>query len=251
VALTSSYTKAHSKLDRFFREIRDKRVPERFKDQFLRELGFKSNIHKTYIPILKNLGFLTSDGKPTSRYMDFRNHSQSRVVMAEALKEAYADIFAITAYPTITDCAAIEEEFKRHHNCCDNVAKNMRHTFYSLLAQADRRSIKMMPIVSKKRFFLYALLLACLVPALAFINPLFAIVALPFCFMSCYYPFNAISKMYFHMEFNPPTFIGTKDPVTLSDYMLFLPFIFMALSMFFIFGELADYISNKNIFKFF
>ena len=41
------------------------------------------------VPLLKSLGFLSSDGAPTARYHAYRDQSQARRVMAEALREAY------------------------------------------------------------------------------------------------------------------------------------------------------------------
>lgn len=137
MALTSAYTEAYGKLGEFFSALRDGQAPPQFTHQVLSDLGFKSNKHRAYIPILKALGFLTPDGKPTQRYRDYRDHSQSRRVMGEALKEAYADIFLIKEKPSTADNAAVEGKFKSYHNASDNVALNMRRTFFSLLDLAD------------------------------------------------------------------------------------------------------------------
>lgn len=137
MALTSAYTEAYGKLGDFFNKLRDGQAPPLFTQQFLIDLGFKSNKQRAYIPILKALGFLTPDGKPTARYKDYRDHSQSKAIMGEALKEAYADLFLIKENPTSADSAAIEGKFKSYHNASDNVAINMRRTFMSLLELAD------------------------------------------------------------------------------------------------------------------
>jgi hypothetical protein len=137
MALTSAYTEAYGKLGEFFAALRDGQAPPLFTHQVLQDLGFKSNKHRAYIPILKALGFLTPEGKPTQRYSDYRDHSQSRRVMADALKEAYADIFLIKEKPSTADNAAVEGKFKSYHNASDNVALNMRRTFFSLLDLAD------------------------------------------------------------------------------------------------------------------
>lgn len=137
MALTSAYTEAYGKLGDFFAALRDGQAPPQFTHQVLLDLGFKSNKHRAYIPMLKALGFLTPDGKPTQRYKDYRDHSQSRRVMGEALKDAYADIFLIKEKPSSSDHAAVEGKFKSYHNASDNVALNMRRTFFSLLELAD------------------------------------------------------------------------------------------------------------------
>jgi hypothetical protein len=57
--------------------------------------------------------------------------------MAEAIKEAYSDIFLIKAKPSVTDKKAIEGKFKSFHNVSDNVAELMCKTFLALLAISD------------------------------------------------------------------------------------------------------------------
>jgi len=89
------------------------------------------------LPILKALGFLSADGSPTQRYKDYRNHSASKAVMGEAVKEAYSDIFLIKAKPTAADKALIEGKFKSFHNTSDVVANLMTKTFYALLELAE------------------------------------------------------------------------------------------------------------------
>lgn len=137
MALTNAYTEAYGKLGEFFSALRDGQAPPQFTHQVLQDLGFRSNKHRAYIPILKALGFLTPDGKPTQRYKDYRDHSQSRRVMGDALKEAYSDIFLIKEKPSTNDHAAVEGKFKSYHNASDNVAVNMRRTFFALLDLAD------------------------------------------------------------------------------------------------------------------
>jgi hypothetical protein len=57
--------------------------------------------------------------------------------MAEALREAYGDLFTIKATPTAGDRALIEGKFRSVHNATTNTAKLMASTFYSLLDLAD------------------------------------------------------------------------------------------------------------------
>lgn len=140
MALPSSYTQAYAKLGEFFGKIRDGQAPDQFSTQLLKDLGYKSNNHRAYIPILKSLGFLTPDGKPTSRYNDYRDHSRSKGIMADAIREAYSDIFLIKEHPTTSDKATIEGKFKSYHNASANVSKIMTNTFYALLALADLKS---------------------------------------------------------------------------------------------------------------
>jgi hypothetical protein len=87
--------------------------------------------------MLKSLGFLSPDGKPTSLYHEYRDHSRSTAVMTQALRNAYSDIFLIKAHPTDADKAILQGKFKSFHNQSDNVAGLMTKTFLALLKLAD------------------------------------------------------------------------------------------------------------------
>jgi len=57
--------------------------------------------------------------------------------MAEAIREAYGDLFTIKANPTDADRQLIEGKFRSVHNATANTAKLMASTFYALLDLAD------------------------------------------------------------------------------------------------------------------
>jgi hypothetical protein len=128
---------SYGQLAEFFSKIREGQAPTLFTQQLLKDLGFSSSNHRAFIPILKELGFLSPDGAPTSRYHEYRDYSRSNIVMGSALKEAYSDLFLIKQNPTSADKSVIQGKFKSFHNVSDNVAKNMTNTFYALLALAD------------------------------------------------------------------------------------------------------------------
>jgi len=137
MGLPTSYTQAHGVLEEFFSKIRDAQAPDKFGHQNLKDLGYKSNNHRPFIPLMKSLGFLSSDGSPTQRYHEYRSHSKSKVIMGDALKEAYSDIFLIKSNPSDKDKDLIQGKFKSYHNASDNVAKLHTNTFYALLDIAD------------------------------------------------------------------------------------------------------------------
>jgi hypothetical protein len=137
MALPTTYTQEFKRLDEFFSKIRDAQAPDKFTNQLLVDWGYKSNNHRPFIPILKALGFLTADGTPTQRYKEYRNHSASKSIMGDAIKEAYSDIFLIKEKPTASDKSLIEGKFKSYHNASDTVAGLMTKTFFALLDLAD------------------------------------------------------------------------------------------------------------------
>lgn len=137
MALTDAYVLATNRIPDLFGKIRDGQAPDRFTHQLLKDWGFNSTNDRAFIPLLKELGFLTADGKPTHRYHEYRDHSQSKQVMAQPLRDAYSDIFLIKEHPTATDKTAVEGKFKSFHNASDNVASLMAKTFLGLLNLAD------------------------------------------------------------------------------------------------------------------
>ena len=135
--LISTYVLPVNRSPTLFGKIRYGQAPERFTHQILKDWGFKSTNDRAFLPLLKALGFLTADGNPTQMYLTYRDHSRSKEVLGQALREAYGDIFFIKEHPTQADKSAIEGKFKSFHNTSENVAGLMASTFFGLLALAD------------------------------------------------------------------------------------------------------------------
>jgi Family of unknown function (DUF5343) len=140
VGLSNKYTLAISRVPDIFDKIRDGQAPEQFTQQLLKDWGFTSSNDRVMLPLLKDLGFLSPDGKPTARYHDYRDHSRSKAVIADAIRNAYSDIFLIKEHPTETDRVAIQGKFKSFHNVSDHVASLMTRTFYALLKLSDLKA---------------------------------------------------------------------------------------------------------------
>ncbi len=137
MALPSVYTQVYGQIPEFFQKIQEGQAPSTFTQQHLKDIGFASTNHRAFLPILKALGFLTPGGTPTNRYHDYRDKSQSRQIMGEAVKEAYSDLFLIKSHPKESDKNLIEGKFKSTHNAKDRPAELMAKTFFGLLAIAD------------------------------------------------------------------------------------------------------------------
>jgi len=150
MALTDSYVNVYGQLPEVFARISQGQAPDKFTAQYLKDLGFASSNHRAIIPLLKSLGFLSPDGVPTSRYHAYRDHSQSKSVLGQALREAYSDLFTIRAHPAKSDQNLIEGKFKSAHNTNDRLAKLMTSTFYSLLSIADVTPVPPKPTSESK-----------------------------------------------------------------------------------------------------
>jgi hypothetical protein len=151
MALANAYVQVYGQLSDVFERIAEGQAPDKFTTQHLKDLGFASSNFRAVIPLLKQLGFLSPDGTPTTRYHDYRNTARSRRVMADAIREAYGDLFTIKANPTDADRPLIEGKFKSAHNASPNVAKLMASTFYSLLDLADLSATEAKEIKETKK----------------------------------------------------------------------------------------------------
>lgn len=137
MSLTDTYVQAPGQIEQFLTTLAQGQAPPQFTLQYLKDLGFTSTNHRAFIPLLKALGFLSADGAPTARYHTYRDQSQSRKVLGEAVKQAYGDLFLIRSNPTDADRPLIEGKFKSAHNVSDVVARRMANTFLALLSLAD------------------------------------------------------------------------------------------------------------------
>src|SRR5262249_15808908 len=96
MALPRSYLTSTKNLSAILEAIRSAQAPEKFTIRFLESLDFSSTNDRLIIGVLKSLGFLSTDNaKPTERYFKFLDQSQAAAVLAEGIKEAYADLFQI------------------------------------------------------------------------------------------------------------------------------------------------------------
>lgn len=95
MALPDAWTIKTGTIKDYFEAIKQAQAPERFSVRFLEGLGFKSTNDRKFIGILRALRFLDADGKPTARYYEYLDLSRSEAVLAQAIREAFADLFAI------------------------------------------------------------------------------------------------------------------------------------------------------------
>src|SRR5689334_8267924 len=95
MALPDTYLLKTAAIPTYFDALLQAQAPQRFSAKFLESLDFKSPTDGLLIRLLKELKFLDADGVPTKRYYEFLDRSQSKRVLAAAIKDAYADLFAI------------------------------------------------------------------------------------------------------------------------------------------------------------
>lgn len=112
-------------------------APDVFNSEHLKAIGFGGSNDRAVVPLLKDIGFLDSNGKPTDRYRAYRNAAQSRRVLAEALRESYSELFTLNEDPTKISREDLQGVFKQRQNSTDRVATLQAATFTALVGLAD------------------------------------------------------------------------------------------------------------------
>ena len=143
--LGKRYLSSTKNLPKIMAAVVDGTAPDRFTQEHLKGIGFRSSNDRAVIPLLKELGFLGPDGSPTARYHAYRDPTRSKAVMATALTEAYPSAFTINANPTSRHRKLIEGKFKSIHNVSDRVAQAQVATFFALLKLADLQAARGTP----------------------------------------------------------------------------------------------------------
>jgi hypothetical protein len=120
-----------------FAAIKDASVPDRFSHEFLKQLGFTSSNDRSVIPVMKAMRFLDDNSVPTERYKRFRDDSIAGTVMAEGLRDAYADLFKVNEKAYELSGGPLKSAVKRITDKGDSAADKMARTFKTLADMAD------------------------------------------------------------------------------------------------------------------
>jgi hypothetical protein len=86
---------------------------------------------------------------------------------------------------------------------------------------------------------------------LAYVHPVFALLAVLLCALVSYYAVNLVSRVAFNKDFQPPTrgLSGWAVSRRWSDWLLLLPWVLLFVNLLFAFGEVADCMHDKNLWK--
>ncbi|HJR34520.1 MAG TPA: DUF5343 domain-containing protein, partial [Gemmatimonadales bacterium] len=102
-------------------------------------LEFKSTNDRLFINVLKDLGFIDTDGVPKDRYYAFLDRSQSAKVVAEGVREAYSDLFAVNKAAQDLSVEDVRNKLRTLYKGAkkDNLINRIASTFAALCEYAD------------------------------------------------------------------------------------------------------------------
>lgn len=139
MAIPTSYLTSTKNLGGILNSIIGAQAPEKFTTRFLESLDYKTSADRLIIGVLKSLGFLADDGRPTQRYFDYLDQTQSDAVMAKAIREAYSDLFQINKSAHKMSKSEVVNKFKTlsQGQYSEAVLDKMALTFTALCSHAD------------------------------------------------------------------------------------------------------------------
>lgn len=140
MAIPTSYLSGgFSKIPQYFDTLLTAKAPDKFTVKFMADLGYTSSNDRQFVNVLKAIGFLDEAGTPTTRYYNFLDQSKSKLMVAEGIREAYADLFALNTSAQKMTKEEVIGKFKTLTNGSKEIATigQMASTFIQLCSYAD------------------------------------------------------------------------------------------------------------------
>jgi Family of unknown function (DUF5343) len=139
MSLPTAYLTSAKNTQSIFQAIQAAQAPPRFTTRFLEGLGFSNSNDRAIINVLKSLGLLDDSGVPTKRYHEYLDQSQSATVLANAIREAYADLFRVNRAAQTMTQTDVKNKMKTlsEGQFTDRVLTQMAMTFTALVKLAD------------------------------------------------------------------------------------------------------------------
>ncbi len=138
------YVNAYGNISNLFSAIKISSVPPKFTQDFLSTMmGLKSSSYRAMIPFLKRLEFIDQGNTPTQLYKDYRDETQSKSLIAKAIKKAYSDLFTAHEYAYKLDRTQLITKLKTLTGASadDKVIPYVVGTFQELVKLADFETI--------------------------------------------------------------------------------------------------------------
>lgn len=132
------YTTVPGKLRDLLQKIPKMGRPEKVTVAWLKSAGWTSSNDPTMIPVLKFIGLIGQDGRPTDLWDAARSSSQeSKARLAEAIKGACAELFALYPDAHRKDTESLRNFFRTHTGAGEQVQSKLVQTFQILAEPGD------------------------------------------------------------------------------------------------------------------
>ncbi|MEO5921401.1 MAG: DUF5343 domain-containing protein [Pseudolysinimonas sp.] len=124
-------------IPRFLKHIQDAGVPSKVTVAYLKSAGFKSSNDVSLLNLFKGLGFLDASGIPTGTWKSYRDKTQAKAVLAEAIRACYPDLFHLYPDASSRSDTEVVNWIKANSSYSELQASRALKTFRYLAAEAD------------------------------------------------------------------------------------------------------------------
>jgi hypothetical protein len=132
------YTTVPGKLREILTKAPTMGRPSKVSQEWLRQAGYTSSNDRSMIPVLRFVGIISSDGTPTELWDALRvQDREHRVKVADAIRKAYADLFAMYPDAHRKDAEALRNFFRANTGGGDQVQSKLVQTFQVLTGFAE------------------------------------------------------------------------------------------------------------------
>ena len=131
-----TYTTVPGKIRPLLTRIREVGVPQKVTVQWLKTLGFQSSNDASLIGVLKFIRFTDATGVPSPKWTQYRGTNHKRV-LGEAIREGYADLFAVYPDAHRRNQADLDHVFSTSSSGGKQVIAKTVSTFKTLAEQAE------------------------------------------------------------------------------------------------------------------
>ncbi|MGJ0390533.1 DUF5343 domain-containing protein [Microbacterium sp. CGR1] len=139
MSLPTAYLTSTKNTADILRAMQAAQAPDRFTIKFLEGLGYAGSNDRAMVNVLKALGMLNESGIPTRRYHEYLDQTRSEVVLAQAIREAYSDLFKVNKNANTMTSTDVRNKMKTLSEGAytDRVLTQMAATFAALVKMAD------------------------------------------------------------------------------------------------------------------
>jgi hypothetical protein len=132
------YTTVPNKLRSLLQKAPNMGRPDKVTVSWLKKASYTSSNDPSMIPVLKFVGILEPDGRPSELWEAVRAPSQdNRARLADAIRKAYADLFALYPDAYRRDGEALRNFFRANTGGGEQVQRLLVQTFQVLTEFAD------------------------------------------------------------------------------------------------------------------
>jgi hypothetical protein len=143
------YTQVTGKMKSLFDKIQQVGIPEKVDKKWLASIGMRASNDHTVIPVLKFIGFINSSNQPTERWTKYRDKNRAKLVLAEGIREGYAELFQTYSDAYRRSDEELKAFFSTKKTGGAQVISKTVATFKSLCDLADFESLSSSEVITQ------------------------------------------------------------------------------------------------------